>query len=137
MKRIVLLLCVLSFSMFSVEAANPQDHFYSTTALNGRYEIVQSVCNKLYTFKIDKQTGKVWRHRYFHELGKSVPIWITTPRKNKYDDISYEVGINFQIFMGEAGTYLIDINNGRTWRFYDHKLTDSVVDEWIEMSNPE
>ena len=136
MKRIVLLLCVLSFSMFSVEAANPQDHFYSTTALNGRYEIVQSVCGMLYIFKIDKQTGKIWRHRYRYEDGSGKPIWIVTPRQDKLAASSYKTGINYQIFMGKLGSvYLIDVNNGRTWRFCDQDGKD--IDMWVEVLDVE
>lgn len=121
--------------MIYVNAVSNSYDYSVSMVSGGRYEIVQSYNHFLYTFKLDKRTGKVWRHRHRYEEGAGLPIWVETRRQNEVADSKYVEGDNFQLFIGELGIYLLDVNNGTTWRFYDHDRYKLDIDMWIEESN--
>lgn len=117
MRRIVLLFAISA--SLSLCAQNKESE--STSAPEGRYEIVQSPILRSCTFKLDKYTGDIWQ-LVKAEDGSSV--WQKMERISAFPDTKNVNQINYQLFMGSsvaADTYLINVNTGTTWVLVEDK----------------
>jgi hypothetical protein len=85
-----------------------------TTPANSRYEIIQSSIAAKWTFRLDKQTGRVWR---LAELTNGDSRWDEMPVTGAGKP--HTTGkAHFQIYMSGLAaqyTFLIDTDTGKTW----------------------
>jgi hypothetical protein len=125
---VTLVLAALSFASQAQERGTPP-HSSTTIPPSARYEIVQSQLAAKWTFRLDRVCGQV-----------------TQLVKSKDDDVTWEnmgvIGLpkcvvdgkpRYQLFssaLAARHTFLINLDNGRTWvltSFKDEKLVEVAV----------
>ena len=133
MKTYILLFFSLSFciSLSAQENQSPQ-----STAITdiGRYEIVQSEGSARYTFKVDKQDGRVYQMvkndegLYWQEL-------LVMPHPLDTAKAGY---VNYQLFVSGHGpryTFLMNVNTGASWQLAKDPENEKIF--WTPMDSKE
>lgn len=86
-----------------------------TNQIGGRYEIVQSEHDPIYTFKLDKYEGRTFM--FVTVPGQPTSNWIEIPKTYSSFDTVATGKINYQLFLGTVSgqCILMNINTGITW----------------------
>lgn len=110
-------ICLLLTFLFYPYCLNAQkERTVTTSAPNGRYEILQSELARKYTIKIDKYTGETWQmvQSYSGDI-----TWEKIYKEDALGDNQKENAINYQLFFGgftAQDILLINVNTGITWQ---------------------
>lgn len=125
MKKIVIILVFSILPLFAVAGTDVHvEASQTTTAPNGRYEIIQSSILRRLTFRVDKANGVV------SQLVKSKDgsyWWSPIERQYSTNDTVYPGNINYQMFFGgfqASDAFLINVNTGETWMVVRDKNDD-------------
>jgi len=113
-KYFFILILICSFDIYSQDIEIHQA--IKTSQTGGRHEIVQSEISSVFTFRLDKHTGKVYLYMKLPELEQ--PTWLELTRSNMENDTVIPDKINYQLFLGGKSLldcFLLNINSGTTW----------------------
>jgi len=92
---------------------------------NARYEIIQSNITMRDTYRLDRYTGRV--HRLVNSSEDGL-VWEEMTVKDR-PSITKPSSARFQMFLSgiaAKGTYMIDINSGKTWQLQVIELPSAV-----------
>lgn len=95
----------------------------STSSISGaRYEILRDWTDGRPCFKIDKQTGKVWKLVY--SLGINAKYYLCG-KDSSDDDVAFDDKINYQLVV-DSSTHaiLMNLNTGELWEY-----TEGLIDK--------
>ena len=108
-------------------------HQFSSVPDSSRYEIVQSELGARFTFRIDKYNGIV---KQLVE-GEDGLLWqpMLSPAFMNPEEEFYSDKVNYQIFMSGLGaryTFLLNVNNGKTWQLTEEEDSGTLFWNLIE-----